>query len=499
MTTGRWNDAKLIRRRLALRPFPRMVSIDLEGKTTISAIGAVRTDNTSTFAWKGSPNELRQALVELDSFVEGANCLVGHNIVEHDLPLLAKHAQDLNLLRLPALDTLYLSPLARPANPYHHLVKQYKEPGLARSQPNDPLLDAELTLELLADILDELEAKEPDLLVAWHALLTSDSPRLAFNVLFRRIRGVNTTPEISETIPIIENRLRDRGCPSSASEIAHEAVEHALPLAYLLAWLPFSGGNSIIPPYVEHRFRPSILADRLRDTHCGKRDCRWCSEHHNVTVALKRWFGHEEFRSFPANADGKSLQRDITEKHLARKHVLGILPTGSGKSLCYQLPALMRYESTGGLTVVISPLVALMADQVAAMERNGIHCATTINGLISWAERAKALDDIRLGDTGIVLVAPEQLRNRSFRTALAGRRVVAWVLDEAHCLSKWGHDFRPDYRYVARYIKEHHAEYPAPVLCLTATATSLKRSVHISKSRWMLIWKSSTAALSERI
>ena len=470
MTTGQWSDTKGINRRLEQRPFPRLVSLDLEGKTNISAIGAVRTDNSSTFAWKGRAGELKQALRELDSFVEGANCLVGHNIYEHDLPLLAKHAPDLNLLRLPAVDTLYLSPLARPANPYHHLVKQYKEPALTRSQPNDPLLDAELTLELLADILGELAEKESDLLAAWHALLAFGLPRLALDRVFRQIRGVEAAPQISEATPIIERLLADRGCPNSAKAIAREAAEHPLPLTYLSAWLPVSGGNSIIPPYVEHRFRPSTLADKLRATHCGDQACEWCSIQHNPTVALKRWFGHDEFRAFPANADGKSLQQDITERHLGRKHVLGILPTGSGKSLCYQLPALMRYEATGGLTVVISPLVALMADQVAAMERNGIDCATTINGLISWAARAKALDDIRLGDTGVVLVAPEQLRNRSFRNALAGRRVVAWVLDEAHCLSKWGHDFRPDYRYVARYINEHHAEYPAPVLCLTATA-----------------------------
>ena len=101
--------------------------------------------------------------------------------------------------------------------------------------------------------------------------------------------------------------------------------------------------------------------------------------------------------------DGESLQRSITEKHLAREHVLGILPTGTGKSLCYQLPALMRYEATGALTVVISPLVALMADQVTAMRRQGITCATTINGLISMPERAETLAQIRLGDAGIVL------------------------------------------------------------------------------------------------
>ena len=266
------------------------------------------------------------------------------------------------------------------------------------------------------------------------------------------------------------DHLGESGCPNQATRIARDALSHPLALTYLLAWLPAAGGNSIIPPYVEKRFEPSALATKLRDTRCGDRNCQWCSEHLDAGKALKRWFGFPGFRDQPQSRHGESLQRSITEKHLAREHVLGILPTGTGKSLCYQLPALMRYEATGALTVVISPLVALMADQVTAMRRQGITCATTINGLISMPERAETLAQIRLGDAGIVLVAPEQLRNRSFRKAIAGRRIGAWVVDEAHCLSKWGHDFRPDYRYVARYIAEHHGEGSAPILCLTATA-----------------------------
>ena len=156
---------------------------------------------------------------------------------------------------------------------------------------------------------------------------------------------------------------------------------------------------------------------------------------------------------------------------MAHKHVLGILPTGSGKSLCYQLPAISRYDKTGALTVVISPLVALMADQVESLERKGIGCCLTVNGLLSMPERADALDRVRLGDAGIVLIAPEQLRSVSFRRVLNQREIGAWVLDEAHCLSKWGHDFRPDYRYVGRFIRETAREQPVPpVLCLTATA-----------------------------
>ncbi len=112
-----------------------------------------------------------------------------------------------------------------------------------------------------------------------------------------------------------------------------------------------------------------------------------------------------------------------------------------------------------------------MADQVAGLRARGIDSCVAINGLLSMPERADALDRVRLGDVGIVIVSPEQLRNPTLRKVLAQREIGAWVLDEAHCLSKWGHDFRPDYRYVARFIREKAGDAPVPpLLCLTATA-----------------------------
>ena len=213
------------------------------------------------------------------------------------------------------------------------------------------------------------------------------------------------------------------------------------------------------------------MVKQLRNTPCQIPECQWCRERHDPTRELTRWFGFQEFRPEPADSDGKPLQEKIVRKAMLGENLLAILPTGAGKSICYQVPALSRYDKTGSLTVVISPLVALMADQVANLEKQGISSCVTVNGLLSMPERRDALDRVRLGEASILLISPEQLRSRSLRGALEQRLIGAWVLDEAHCLSKWGHDFRPDYRYIGRYIQRRpDGEDPAPILCLTATA-----------------------------
>ena len=457
-------------------PFrPRCLSIDLEvsRNSVIRALGAVRADTDESLTHSG--DGLPAVLEKLDDFAEGVSFILGHNLIAFDLPHLVAAKPDLRLLKLPVVDTLRLSPLAFPRNPYHHLVKHYQDGGLRRGRVNDPELDSRLALEVFGDQREALRGASPDLLAAWHWLTTPEPEGAdrALDGLFAEIRR-SRRPSDAEARAAIGRRLDGVACTTYGREVLVEAAGFGWPLAYALAWLSVAGGNSVMPPWVRHQFPESgELVRRLRDTACADPACAWCREKHDARKELARWFGPKikNFRPKPAVDVGRPMQQAIVEAAMSRKHVLGILPTGTGKSICYQVPALSRYEKTGALTVVISPLVALMADQVAGLQARGVGCCVTINGLLSMPERADALDQVRLGDAGILIISPEQLRSRSLRRALAQREIGGWVVDEAHCVSQWGHDFRPDYRYVGRFIREKAGEGPIPpVLCLTATA-----------------------------
>ena len=450
------------------------LSLDLEvgaRDRRIHAFAGVRPDTGQSLTFPRARDSLATALAKLDDLADGADFLLGHNLIDFDLPELQAANPDLRLLRLPAVDTLRLNPLAFPRNPYHHLVKHYQDGQLKRGRINDPELDARLTLEVFENQQKALREAPSDLLTAWHWLTTADDGA-GFDRVFASLRD-SRRPSDAEGLGAIDRRLADNSCQTHIRQATGDAARNSWALAYALAWLSVSGGNSVMPPWVRHQFpEAGRLVRRLRDTACADPACGWCRERHDARKELARWFGFTSFRREPEEDEtGQPMQQSITEAAMAGEHVLGILPTGAGKSLCYQIPALSRYDKTGALTVVISPLVALMADQVAGLEAQGIGSCVTINGLLSMPERADALDRVRLGDAGILIISPEQLRSISVRRVLGQREIGAWVLDEAHCLSKWGHDFRPDYRYVGRFIRERTGEEPVPpVLCLTATA-----------------------------
>ncbi len=470
-------------------PF-KCLALDLEvarDGSRIDAFAAVRSSDGSAFHKKCGKRTEPSQWQRLDAFANDADVLVGHNLIDFDVPYLRAAAPSLSLLELPTLDTLRLSPLAFPRNPYHSLVKHYKDGSIVRSVRNNPELDCRESLKLLTEQINAFRDMDPALLACYHWLTTRDNQSndgtptrgghnrswIGFDRLFTEIRG-KACPTETEASDAIANRLDGSSCLTQGRVLLGAAAKNGWPVAYALAWLSVSGGNSVMSPWVRHQFpKAGELVRCLRDTACTEPDCNWCRKHHDAKKELKRLFDFDGFRPEPRDDAGKPMQQSIVEAVMAGNHALGILPTGTGKSLCYQIPALSRYDKTGALTVVISPLVALMADQVTSLENRNIEAASTINGMLSLPERAAALDRVRLGDAGIVLISPEQLRSSTVRKALAQREFGLWVLDEAHCLSRWGHDFRPDYRYIARFIKENttaQAGYQPPVLCLTATA-----------------------------
>src|SRR5258705_12109046 len=175
----------------------------------------------------------------------------------------------------------------------------------------------------------------------------------------------------------------------------------------------------------------------------------------DLHTALEQWFGFEQFRRGQEEAAGAAL---------ADRDVLVVMPTGAGKSLCYQLPALMRDD----LTVVVSPLVSLMADQVGALERIAPGRAALVNAQQDMVANREALGRARAGEVKLLYVAPERFSSPGFLEGLREAQLGLFVVDEAHCVSQWGHDFRPDYFRLADAARWLGAR---AIVASTATAT----------------------------
>ncbi len=178
----------------------------------------------------------------------------------------------------------------------------------------------------------------------------------------------------------------------------------------------------------------------------------------DLALPLKKHFGHDQFRP---------LQREIIHDALAGRDVFVLMPTGGGKSLCFQLPALMRE----GLTIVVSPLISLMKDQVDALQTSGI-AATYLNSTLDRHEATARWRGLHRGEYRMLYVAPERLMLETFLERALNWNIAQIAIDEAHCISEWGHDFRREYRELKK-LRKHLPE--VPIMALTATATERVR------------------------
>jgi ATP-dependent DNA helicase RecQ len=453
-----------------------LLDLEVSPSDVVLKIGAVLGEQ---MFYRSGRFSLDDCLTELTTFAKDASCVVGHNLIRHDLPVLCKLAPQHSLHRLPVIDTLFLSPIAFPENPYHRLIKDYK---LVHESLNDPVADARLAAAVFADEMKSLAGlreSEPGLFSLLHFLLAT--PDTGHNTLAMGMEMVFSSwggqrPNAAQALILWKELLPRWACASFPdTDGLIQTVSQRWALAYAATWLRVAGNNSVLPPWVrlQHPLTTQLLT-RLREKPCFADTCAYCRRVHNAREQLKAFFGFDEFRAVPENGRGGSMQQDIIEAGLRNESLLAMLPTGGGKSLCFQLPALVRNYRRGLLTIVISPLQALMKDQVDGLvRRTSTVFAAALHGMLTPPERGDVLRRVQRGDVAILYVSPEQLRNRSFHTAISQREIGCWVFDEAHCLSKWGHDFRTDYLYAGRYIRTLAVAQGVPVppvACFTATA-----------------------------
>ncbi len=397
-------------------------------------------------------------LFKFKNFIVDSKYICGHNIMEHDLWYLRDY---IDLKNFVFIDTLFWSPLLFPARPYHRLIKDDK---LLADELNNPLNDAMKARDLFYDEVDKFKRLDESLKKIFYSLLGRQK---RFSGLFKFLEY---TPKIDEANidKLILQRFRNDICQNADLKTIIEL--NPVELAYSLAIITASDRYSLTPPWVLKRF-PEVqrIMYLLRNKPCIT-GCSYCNQSLDIHRGLKEYFGFKTFRTY----NGEPLQEKAVQAAIDYKSLLAVFPTGGGKSLTFQLPAIMQGENVNGLTVVISPLQSLMKDQVDNLEKKGIKEAVTINGLLNPIERSESIKRVENGTASLLYISPESLRSRTIEYLLLKRNVVRFVVDEAHCLSTWGQDFRVDYLYIGDFIKslkeKKNLDYDIPVSCFTATA-----------------------------
>ena len=417
-------------------------------------IGAIK-DNGGSFH--------KTSIAEFTRFIAGTEFICGHNILNHDIKYIGKAVIDAGISPKNIIDTLFLSPLLFPTNPYHSLLKDDK---LQSEDINNPLNDSIKAKDLFYDEITAFSQADETLKPIFYLLLKG---RKEFSAFFHFI--AYTTPDWD-----IENLIRRKFKSEICEHIDLKKIitERPIELAYCLSlihsFILHKKIHSITPPWVLKNY-PEVerIMFLLRNKPCIS-GCEYCNGALNIHKGLKKFFGFDSYRNY----GGEPLQEKAVKAAIDNKSLLAVFPTGGGKSITFQVPALISGEASKGLTVVISPLQSLMKDQVDNLEKLGITEAVTINGLLDPIERAKSFERVEDGSASILYISPESLRSKTIERLILGRKIVRFVIDEAHCFSAWGQDFRVDYMYIGDFIKsiqeKKNLEDGIPVSCFTATA-----------------------------
>ena len=425
--------------------------------------------------------------------VKDYDVLAWHNILYHDLEYLSTvHNISTSFLEKPVIDTLWLSSLIFIRKPYHRLIKDYKtEPEnpeiedewdsfFMRHQPwweqddiieNDPVRDSKLSLAVFNNCVEEFQKISPNIQQVLYWLLWKTRQFWTFfsylqeQKLFTQ-KSVNLFNEIEKVLsPIIKSDFFNNELPNLLDENPVEfAYIFRLVEQNLNRDLSINPDCSILPRWLAYSL-PEI--DKVFSK-------IYRHKNYDLKKELRSWW-LKDFRVYDNEHWPKISQEEIVEEWFNWWDFIAVLATWGWKSLCFQLPALARAEASWFLTLVISPLQSLMEDQVSNLKMK--YHKINVGALHSWMDPLERKEvNERVSEWGIDLLylSPEMLRSAWTQRLLAKRHIDRLVIDEAHCFSKWWHDFRIDYMFIADFIKELWKVNPSikdiSISCFTATA-----------------------------
>ena len=410
------------------------------------------------------------SLQNIKEFISQANTnyIVGHNIIGFDKKLLENSSVCSLFHEKIFIDTLPISMLLFNEKTFHSLPKNYKSEDCFL---NDPVKDAQLSKDLLEKSI--LKFKTLPILQR-NILYTLLKEEEVFQGFFDFIDEEDSYEELSD--PILKGTILNifKTIIKNEDVLKEALLISKVELAFILA---------IRMPELEVNAQPpKVLYDYKNITALQEKLCfDYDKSIENLSSFAEDTFGFGTFREFPrqdATLETRTMlsQQEIVEAALKdNESFLAILPTGGGKTFTFWLPALIKAKALKTLTVVISPLQALIKDHMESFHESvANYKAVALSGYLSPLERADAIDDVINGDADVLYLAPESLRSNVVFNLLKNRVIERFVIDEAHCLSTWGNDFRHDYFYIGTFIKDLLEAKPfqdhIPVSCFTATA-----------------------------